>query len=279
MDNIDRFKDKIQKIGFSDTQIGATVLPSIVGPVTGYNAEGKNIIHKDRPMETAYRQAEWHWTEWRGRYDTEEMSKIVDIPYKRYPRTFIFPPGVELTITENKLGEKIIITPIYTYNSQDEEFIVHVVNLILEIFGECKTFDEKFESLFKMPIKKLNWRILPSGEYPWKRLEKDLEPLIKQSERGNAGVTENRLKIINSYKPSLYAVGEAGFSGYIVMGFTERNLYLLESIYYGNATYIFEKDWRNLSKMTKAEILNKNLQKDRIIHREGWGEKIEKLLN
>ena len=71
----------------------------------------------------------------------------------------------------------------------------------------------------------------------------------------------------------------AGFNGYVIMGFTKKNLYLLESAYYGNATYIFDEDWRDLSKMTKAKILNENLQKDRIIHREGWEENIKELLN
>lgn len=70
-----------------------------------------------------------------------------------------------------------------------------------------------------------------------------------------------------------------GYS-YGVVGnkFNQRNIYTLESLYYGNATYIFGEKWEELSKKTKAEILNQNLQADRIIHREGWDSKIDQLL-
>ncbi len=89
---------------------------------------------------------------------------------------------------------------------------------------------------------------------------------------------EHRLEAINKYNPDFAAVGEAGFHGYIILGFKEKNLYTLESLYYGNATYVFGENWEELSKMTKAQVLNESLQKDRIIHREGWDNQIAKIL-
>ena len=59
------------------------------------------------------------------------------------------------------------------------------------------------------------------------------------------------------------------------MGFKEKNIYTLESLYYGNATYIFDERWEELSKKTKAEILNEKLQTDRVIHRKSWDDKIK----
>jgi len=58
----------IDRIGFAPGRsVGDSVLPaSDLGTVSMYNAEGKVIIHKDKPKETAYRQAEWTWQEWRG---------------------------------------------------------------------------------------------------------------------------------------------------------------------------------------------------------------------
>ncbi|MGB5157273.1 hypothetical protein [Desulfobacterium sp. N47] len=92
----DNSKNILLKIGFSDSfSEGETILPpSKFGPICLFNAEGKEIIHKDKPMETAYRQIEWTWKQWSGRYDTETMSKLVDVPYKRYPRSFIPPPSI-----------------------------------------------------------------------------------------------------------------------------------------------------------------------------------------
>jgi hypothetical protein len=103
--------------------------------------------------------------------------------------------------------------------------------------------------------------------------------LLQYVSEGNRKIIEHRLEAINSYGPTFYAIGQAGFRGYIVFGFSDRDIFFLESMYFGNATYVFEDNWETLSKMTKAEILNHNLQKDRIIHREGWENRVDKLLS
>jgi len=278
--NQSKFSDVLPKIGFSKNfHSGESILPpAVFGSISLYNAEGKNKIHKDKPMETAYRTAEWHWKEWRGRYDTVEQSKLVDVPYKRYPRTFIEPPSIEITayLMDNK--EQAIISPIFELNEVNKEKIIHTINLFLEIFGECQFFTENLEEIIKLPIKRLNWRILPPGQMPWAKLREEIKPLVNVAPKGNQAVIKYRLEKINKYKPDFAAIGEGGFRGYIILGFNLRNIYTLESLYYGNATYIFGEKWEELSKKTKAEILNQNLQTDRIIHREGWDSKIDKLL-
>jgi len=163
-----KFNEVLTKIGFSERLgAGESILPpSIFGPVSLYNAEGKFIVHKDKPKETAYRMAEWHWKEWHGPYDRVEQSKIVDVPYKRYPRTFVDPPSVEFTIFSTTNDERILIGPILEYNNANEQTIIHVVNLFLEIFGECQFFSENLDEIIKLPIKRLNWKILPPGQRP-----------------------------------------------------------------------------------------------------------------
>lgn len=120
--------------------------------------------------------------------------------------------------------------------------------------------------------------MLPAGQRPWDTLKGEIKPILDQLPNGNRPVVEYRLETINAHKPDFAAVGEAGFRGYIILGFTKRNLYVLESIFYGNATYIFGKRWEELSKKTKAEILSHNLQTDRLIHQSAWGVKINELL-
>jgi len=278
--NQPKYDDILQKIGFSKNfQTGESILPSaIFGPVSLYNAEGKYKVHKDKPMETAYRTAEWHWKEWRGRYDTVEQSKMVDVPYKRYPRTFIEPPSIEITTCLLGNKEQIIISPVFELNEKSREKIIHVINLFLEIFGECQFFTKDLDEIIKLPIKRLNWRILPPGQMPWSKLKEEIKPIINSVPKGNQVVIKYRLEKINKYKPDFAAIGEGGFRGYIILGFKQRNVYTLESLYYGNATYIFGEKWEELSKKTKAEILNQSLQTDRIIHREGWDNKIDKIL-
>lgn len=273
----DKAQKVLAKVGFtSSLDVGETVLPSAqLGPVSGFNAEGKDLIHKDKPMEKVYRVGEWKWKEWCGRYETIERTKFVDIPYKRYPRTFIAPPSIELVISIGQDGSKLIVSPIV--DTEDETRLVHIVNLFLEIFGECQILDPKMGE-FISSTRRLNWTILPTGQMPWSTLRKAIEKIIEETPKGNQSYLEHRLELINEYKPDFTAVGNAGFHGYIIMGFTSKNLFVLESPFYGNATYILENNWAELSQKTKAEIINANLYKHRLVHKEGWDVEIKRLL-
>lgn len=276
-----RFKEVIEKIGFSfPLNEGDSMLPSpSFGKVSQVNAEGSFIIHKDQPMETAYRVAEWHWKEWSGRYDTTDNFKLVDVPYKRYPRTFVSPFAVEITALKNTKGELMLVSPFIVYSDENKALLTHTINLFLEIFGECQILTDDLKELVKSQIRKLNWRILPVGKMPWEQLSKQLKPLVDLAKEGNRPFILHRLEKVYGYTPDFTAVGTAGFKGYVIFGFPNKNIYLCESIYYGNATYVFAEKWEDLSKRTKAEILSANLQKDRIIHRVNqWDKRIEKLL-
>ncbi len=74
-------------------------------------------------------------------------------------------------------------------------------------------------------------------------------------------------------------MGRAGFDGYVIFGFPQKNLFVLENVHSDNATYVFEEDWAELSQMTKAQILSHDLHKDRLIHRRGWPAKVRRLLD
>ena len=273
-------KNKLLAIGFPDKpKLGDTVLPEIsFGPVTRYNAIGKTIIHRDQPMETAYRQVEWHWRQWAGYGSTEEHSKIVDVPYERYPRSLDPPPGIELSIRKDKEGKYFIVAPALELNKKNTKELIHEINIFLEIFGYCQIFTEALRNLVPVKIVRLNWRILPPGRWPWDKVKNEVKPIIKKTSPQNQIVITHRLQAITKYNPEFVAIGMAGFTGYLIFGFPKKNLYVLEAVYTGNATYVFEDDWEELSRLTKAEIITGKLQKDRIIHREGWNSRIEDIL-
>lgn len=270
---------KLKRIGFpEDANVGDAVLPAGIGPVSRFNAHGMYIIHKDKPKETAYRTVEWHWKEFRGRYDTEDMSKLVDVPYERYPRTDVSPPSVELKIAMTADGQRVLVAPPMKFNGVDDESLIHVVNLFLEVVGYCKILTADLGEVIQAPLRRLNWKLLPTGKRSWKQLRPDVAEVIKRAPNGNQPVIEHRMETINSYGPDFVAIGLAGFAGYVVFGFTERKLFVLESIYTGNATYVFGDQWENLSKLTKMQVLDNNLHLDRIIHRDGWDRRIRNLL-
>lgn len=233
-------------------------------------------------METVTRQREWRWTEFHGR-DRIERWDVVVTSYRRYPRTLIPPPGVELTLIQDTQGRKWVASPTLMVplkgHEEDERDFLHVVNLFLEIFGQCEVRTSNFEEIIRAPIRRLNWTLLAPGPRPWERLQKELEPVIRNAPTGNQPVIHYRFELINSFGPEFYAVGKAGFRGYVVLGFPKKDLYVLESLETGNATYIFGDDWEALSKLTKREILASQLQRARVVHRADWKEQIEKLLS
>ncbi|MHB9131508.1 MAG: hypothetical protein ACYDBB_10520 [Armatimonadota bacterium] len=67
-------------------------------------------------------------------------------------------------------------------------------------------------------------------------------------------------------------------SHWFPQGYLSKGLFVLECTTYGNATYVFDRDWETLSQMTKADILNNAYQKDWIIHQAHWSAKLHHLL-
>lgn len=268
-------------LGFSEPlKAGETVLPPASGPVSRRNAEGDEIVHRDQPQETAFRQVEWRWEEFRGRYGREERSRIVDVPYKRYPRTFVPPASLELRLVDHRdRGWLVVIDATFEVDRSEPGPLVHAINLLLELFGECEVFTEQLESLQATQVRRVNWDILPRGRHPWADVEARVRDVLGEKGDRERVAYEHRWERINTYGPEFVAVGRAGFRGYLVFGFPESDLYVLESAYYGNATYVLGEDWEQLSQRTKAELLDADLHRGRIIHREGWDREIHELLD
>lgn len=277
--DLQQFGAKLNAIGFTaDLNIGETVLPSVVGPVTRFNAEGKNIIRRDLPKETVYRQIEWHWTERHGDREVEQTD-FRYVPYERYPRDFVPPPSVELQIATDSEGDKLLVASAFDYTAANYPAIAHSINVLLEIFGECEILTEDLQPIAPLATRRLNWEILPPGKQPWERVKKSVAPIIERAKKGNQGVILRRLEFMHRAAPEIIAQGRGGFSGYIVFGFPRKNLFVLESLYYGNATYVFRENWEKLSQLTKAEILSGNLQTARIVHQPGWEKEVRRLLD
>lgn len=269
----------LKKIGFSEKlEIGERVLPKIIGSKSRFNAEGKEVPLKNLPKETFYIEREWKWQQWTS-FGTEECSRIVWIPRERYQREHINAPEVELEIKETFDNKKIIISDFIEYSENNYEKIKHIINLFLELFGSCDVFDEEFKTkLLSKKIKKLNWRLLKPGIRSWSTLKEELKSTIDETKKSKKIILEDRLEKINSYSPDFVAIGQAGYSGYVVFGFKDKNKYVLENNSYGNAIYIFDEKWEIISQLTKSEVFYKNLYLERIIHGPTWKEELNKIL-
>lgn len=261
--------NRMKLIGFRKMGPGENILPRAIGSVSGYNANGRYIVHRELPKITKYRSFDapgWHDT-WHE----------VTVPYKAFPRTYEAGPEIRLTIVENN-GELFVASPKLTKTVETDFLNKHVINLFLDLFGDFQLKGDRLQSAFTdLPIRRLDWTLLPPGEYPWSRIES--ENLLSKRKDGKERPIRHTDDIIRQFKPESCAIGNGGFKGYVAFCFPQKGITLLENKFHGNATYVFNQDWEELSKLTKASIIQGQLALKRIEHRKGWEREIIQLFS
>lgn len=272
----DEVKNVLLTIGFEpDIQVGRAIIPAPeLGRTSRFNSEGRLVPQRHLPKETAFRQIYWEWKTWDG----ATHSDWKDVPYQRYPRKLIAPPSEYLVIQERDGCKFVVVGDAYVQGQDDESRAIHKVNLLLELFGRADVLRSDLSSFPTPRLIKLHWELLPPGEMPWARLQGHMEPVIARVPGGKAPIVRQRIEILAQYSPEFVARGVQGYRGYLVFGFPKNNLFVLESPEYGNATYVFEGNWEQLSQLTKAEILAGNLHKHRVVHMTTWERAISEIL-
>lgn len=273
----EEIQKKLQLLGFTDElKPGELVTPSHEnGPVSRFNAFGRDISQKDQPKEASYTPVWWEWKDWSGRTYSEVRYR----KNMRFPKLHIDAPSVPLIIIEKDEVKFVVAGESVIKGVTEDKEIIHRINLMLENFAEAQLMKNDMQA-FEMPEKliRLNWEVLPQGDMPWEKFQEHLGPVLqKASERGRKVIHE-RLEKIASFNPDFRAIGVNGYKGYIIFGFEDLDLYICESAMYGNATYVFENSWEQFSQLTKAEIINSDLYRHRLIHQEGWEKQIQEIL-
>jgi len=181
---------------------------------------------------------------------------------------FIEPPLERITLGKEFITSRILI-------KEDVGTLKHVINMFLEIFKNCMIVDNKQNPITKdVKIKSVQWRILPPGEYPWKRAEKELKDYFERMPIKNRALIEHRHRFITQNKPDFMAIGEDSFNGYVVYGYNGKKLFVFEPNEPNNATYIFKGKWEDASKLTKSEIISGYLCHKRLVHSPEWKENL-----
>jgi len=256
------------------------LLPATKGPACRRNAEGFDIVHRDQPMEVAHRQIEWHWTQFVGRYDSEERSKIVDVPYRRYPRTHIAPYSVDVEIKVRDDGQPFIVAGPFVNDISQVTTATNTANMLREVFGGFEVLSKDLSNWVSAPVKRLHWQLLPPGNNPWESAKPVLEKMVERAPAGNQNVLRARLSAVGEKKPDFVAIGVGGFGGYTVFGFVKQALCVLECPQVNNATYVLSMEsWEIVSQMTKAQILDSKSHKERIVHTRTWFSALNKVLD
>lgn len=117
---------------------------------------------------------------------------------------------------------KLIVSSILHFDGQSIDQIKHVMNVFLEIFGECEIIKEDLTPYFTAAEIRLNRKILPEGEYPRERLKTHLTPIVNNATKSTRGIIMERIEELNKYKPDLIMTGVNGFYGYVIFDFRSR---------------------------------------------------------
>lgn len=274
--DIDSFKNKLILMGFSSNlPIGESILPPIYGLVSDFNANGRYEPRKDLPKETHYATQ----TATIKAFGKHDVLITKQQPYKKYVVELVEEaPSFELVILKDTNDTKIISTKEFTNNEESKKLIKHSINLFLELFGECNVVDNEFLTRRRTKINRVNWNILPQGEIIWEKAKIKIDELLENTNIPNKEDTLDRFEYISRFSPDFMAIGNGGFNDYVVFGFKNKNLYVLENSFAGNATYIFNDDWKSISQFSKAQILKEDLQEYRLIHKRNWKRQIKEIL-
>ena len=256
--------EKLQKVGFPRQLVAAqTLLPKPIGPKTRFNSEGKYGKYlKNQPKVPYTIERLWEWKDWQDNLH----SKLVYQHRLKWQREFIKPTGIELTVAN--LGEQLIVRTALL-EVADEQRLIAAIKIFLELFGDVEFLGEGQVPIF-LKLQRLNWELLPQGELPWNADSPLLAQAKKSMNKNKAKVCNHSLSSIERHKPDTVAIGRGGFQGYIVYGFGKLDLFILESMYRNNATYVLDGNWAQISRLSKRDILENKLHQARIIHNESW---------
>ena len=206
------------------------VLPKVIGRFTSRNSEGYEVKRKDLPKETVYHSHDIRIKDWHG----NPHDVTVNVPYQRYPRQKF--PGDKIKVTVKLISVNNQVyelkfdfdQAIEKGSPQWDKKMILLCNLSLEIFGMFDLVDAASNtSLLK--LQRVNWRILPPGEYPFEKIKDELLKQIHKTKVGEAGFDVKRLDFIEQQKPDFRAIGEEEFAGYVVFGFLKNSRFVLDN--------------------------------------------------
>lgn len=262
--------------GFAGLSVGDALLPAGIGRTSRFNAEGRYITHRDQPKESrCVGRREWTRQEWAGRDQTRTVTTEVDMMRDCYPRTFVLPPALELTVAETG-GARLIISEPMTWGQTDADEVLHAVNLFLELFGQCDVRHENLASLLPPNTRRVNWTMLPPGPQSLAAVLAHVHEVVARTPPTIRGPILNRIRFMAGLGPDEVFIGNGGFRAYVAYVFNGTRKAILESVMPDNATYVFDDNWQNVARLTKAQVLDGRHHVDRIFHTEGWDERVRR---
>lgn len=149
------------------------------------------------------------------------------------------------------------------------------MQLLKEAVGDAGVYSADMSDEEFAKIQRVDWELLPSGSVDRVLAQLATRPGVSAERMRVAG---ERLRTLDRLGHDGFIVGTGRFSNYFGAKFGQR-LVALENLEYGNALYVFEENWEELSKVSRSELIQRrDPQVHRIPHLPGWQSAIRQLL-
>jgi hypothetical protein len=247
------------------------------GRYSKYNLHGKVITLRHLPKVTKTYSADVpNFGDWsKGTHEITWDKKV-------FPKRHIQPKelSINITLLEHTDASYIFRFSLDTILTKDqpdfyEELFFHC-NLLQENTGLCDVFQADASNEDYINTLYVGWELLPPGVRDVdiiERVFKNTKPSAKE-----ISIIQERMEFFKSLDIQDLIFGQSKFNRYFGARFS-NGYALLENIRYGNAIYIFKKDWQELSKLSRTEL--RRLNSDDIIwipHTSNWKNNVKQAL-
>jgi hypothetical protein len=262
-----------------DLQCPDRILPRPnVGRYSKYNLRGQEIVYKDLPMVTkAYSTDTPNYGDWsKGSHEVTRYREVYEREY-RAPKYFELKIDLLGIDDRNNHVIRFTVDNLLDKNSPNfEEDLLFDLNLLQENTGNHGVYpvdadiNEYLQSLY------VSWEILPPGEIE-ENITRILTGIKSKDPKLRQRLTE-RYKFLSALKPRNIVQGTSRFQRYFGAQFAD-DLVVFENAEYGNAIYIMFKNWEELSKISRIELLTSSSQQFiRIPHTKTWKIKLKRTI-
>lgn len=257
-----------------------TIVPN---PQTGrfsrYNLHGRVITLKDLPMiEKSYSADAPNFGDWsKGSHEITWDRKV-------YQKKYVLPKEISikielLTQAENNYTFKFSLDTFLSKKQDDllDELLFHCC-LLQENTGLCDIFEANASNEDYIKTLYVGWELLPPGIRDSEIINRILKTSKGHSPEIESTIKE-RLSFFRSLKIKNKIVGINRFNRYFGAKL-ENGYVILENVRYGNAIYVFKKNWEEFSKLSRIELQHLNSDDIvRIPHTNNWKNNVKQAID